>query len=72
MVLKKSVRVWQKYRPRSVMLESKDVPEEALLFESEAIAILCEFQQSTAWCPSDMPAVEEQLEHVPSIALLNA
>lgn len=40
MVLKKSVRVWQKYRPRSVMLESKDVPEEALLFESEAIAIL--------------------------------
>lgn len=41
MVLSKSFRVWRKYRPRSVLLESKDNPEEALLFESNAIAILC-------------------------------
>ena len=41
MVLSKSFRVWRKYRPRSVLLESKENPEEALLFESDTIAILC-------------------------------
>ena len=42
MVLKKSFRVWRKYRPRSVLLESKEIPGQALLFEAGAIAILCE------------------------------
>lgn len=42
MVLKKSFRVWRKYRPRSVLLETKEIPEEALLLESDAIATICE------------------------------
>lgn len=41
-MLRKSFRVWRKSRPRSVLLESKEVPDEALLFEADAIAILCE------------------------------
>ena len=41
MVLKKSFRVWRKQRPRSVLLESKDVPDEALLFEADSVARLC-------------------------------
>ncbi len=59
MVLKKSFRVWRKYRPRSVLLETKEIPEEALLLESDAIATLCELAtntntdhlaQSGSWC----------------------
>lgn len=42
MVLRKSCRVWRKYRPRSVLLESKDVPDQVLLFESDVIASLSE------------------------------
>ena len=40
MVLRKSCRVWRKYRPRSVLLESKDIPDHVLLFESDVIASL--------------------------------
>ena len=40
MVLSKSYRVWRKYRPRSVLLESRDVPDHVLLFESDVIASL--------------------------------
>ena len=37
MVLSKSFRVWRKYRPRSVLLETKENPEEALLFETSPL-----------------------------------
>ena len=40
MVLSKSFRVWRKYKPRSVLLESRDVPDHVLLFESDVIASL--------------------------------
>lgn len=41
MVLRKSFRVWRKHTPRSVLLESKEIPDEALLFESATVARLC-------------------------------
>jgi phosphatidylinositol-bisphosphatase len=40
MVLKKSFRVLRRYKPRSVLLESKEIEDEALLFESNTIASL--------------------------------
>ena len=40
MVLKKSFRVLRRYKPRSVLLESKDIVDETLLFESNTIATL--------------------------------
>lgn len=40
MVLTKCCRVWRKYKPRSILLESKEIPDHALLFESDVIAIL--------------------------------
>ena len=44
MVLNKSFRVFRRWRPcRSVLLESKSISSEALLFESDTIAILSEF-----------------------------
>ena len=49
MVLTKSIRVWRKYRPRSVLMESKELLDQALLFESNAIAILCEWELSTVY-----------------------
>lgn len=42
MVLRKSCRIWRKYRPRSVLLESREVPDHVLLFESDVIASLSE------------------------------
>ncbi len=42
MVLTKTIRVWRKYKPRSVLVESKEIPDEALLFESNTVAVLCE------------------------------
>ena len=46
MVLTKCCRVWRKYKPRSILLESKEVPDHALLFESDIIAILGEFMSA--------------------------
>lgn len=40
MVLRKSCRVWRKLKPRSVLLESKEVSDHVLLFESDVIALL--------------------------------
>lgn len=40
MVLRKSCRVLRKYKPRSILLESKEVPDHVLLFESDIIAAL--------------------------------
>lgn len=42
MVLKKSFRVLRRYKPRSVLLESKEIEGETLLFESNTIATLSE------------------------------
>ena len=44
MLLRKSFRVWRKYKPRSVLMESREIPDQALLFEARAIAILCKYQ----------------------------
>lgn len=42
MVLNKSFRVLRKWRPcRSVLLESKTIADESLLFESDYAAVLC-------------------------------
>ena len=41
MLLRKSFRVWRKYKPRSVLMESREISDEALLFEAHSIAILC-------------------------------
>ena len=43
MVLKKSFRVLRRYKPRSVLLESKEIEGETLLFESNTIATLSEY-----------------------------
>lgn len=51
MVLTKTVRVWRKYRPRSVLVESKEVPDEALLFESNTVAVLCKQPQLDSYIP---------------------
>ena len=40
MVLKKSFRVWRRQKPRSVLLDSKAIEDESLLFESNTIATL--------------------------------
>ena len=41
MVLNKAIKVLRRWRPtRSVLLESKYIPEEALLFESGSLAVL--------------------------------
>ena len=41
MVLNKSFKVLRRWRPsRSVLLESKNIPEEALLFESGTLNVL--------------------------------
>lgn len=41
MVLNKAIKVLRRWRPtRSVLLESKCIPEEALLFESGSLAVL--------------------------------
>lgn len=45
MVLRKSCRVWRKYRPRSLILESRDVTDHALLFESDVVASLSECRE---------------------------
>ena len=70
MVLSKSFRVWRKYRPRSVLLETKENPEEALLFETNAIAILCKTRvgrMGVARCVNDWRIVSQagpnQLHH---------
>ena len=42
MVLKKSFRVLRRYKPRSVLLESREIEGETLLFESNTIATLSE------------------------------
>ena len=70
MVLSKSFRVWRKYRPRSVLLETKENPEEALLFETNAIAILCKTRvrrMGVAHCVNDWRIVSQagpnQLHH---------
>ena len=43
MVLTKGHRVWRQLKPRSALLEWKDVTDGALLFESDNVAALCEF-----------------------------
>ena len=40
MVLRKSFRVLRRYKPRSVLLESREIEDETLLFESNTIATL--------------------------------
>ena len=50
MVLKKSFRVLRKYKPRSVLLESREIDDEALLFESNTIATLCEWGKPMLCC----------------------
>ena len=52
MVLTKCVRVSWKFKPRSVLMESRDVPDHALLFESDVIAILSKLNemQSCLYC----------------------
>ena len=46
MVLTKGHRVWRKLKPRSALLECKDVTDGALLFESDSVATLCEHVDS--------------------------
>ena len=49
MLLRKSFRVWRKYKPRSVLMESREIPDQALLFEARAIAILCKSTSRLYW-----------------------
>lgn len=46
MVLRKSFRVLRRYKPRSVLLESKEIEDETLLFESNTIATLSKSNNS--------------------------
>lgn len=59
MVLRKSCRVWRKHRPRSVILESRDVPDHCLLFESDVIATLskwsCVLEQLASYMKACRP-----------------
>lgn len=46
MVLTKGYRVWRKLKPRSALLECRDVTDGSLLFELDNVAALCEYVRS--------------------------
>ena len=55
MVLKKSFRVLRRHKPRSVVLESKAIEDESLLFESNTIATLSKPTQLVFCCLMPQP-----------------